>query len=365
MWPRLVIQVLSYVLLVAKVYGTPCQAGSYQASSGLLQNFICVECLVNYFCRGCDVNPLIEFDYECATNTSSFATPCPVNMPTNLSGSSSCFPPKGSNQCHGGTYYNTTTQECTYCPLGHSCAGGLSSPKECNVLVGEYSDTTGAWNCKRTLGGYAPNGSSAYKLCPRDTYAGKGASECLTCIGAGAGLLSCDQNDTQTCLIGERNDNGCVPCEKNTFSDVNTRLRQCKACPVGSHTNDHMGQTACRFCDEGYGMILGFCVRCRGGYNAPPMNLEQENPIGLFYPLPLPECFRCADGWYAPAGSIECTRCFGAVSLDRSQCLVCKFPAFIDGTSCNCPAHQILSYDLVSCHPCTRGAYCIPKLVYL
>ena len=121
-------------------------------------------------------------------------------------------------KCKPGTYLkNQTDTECTDCPAGYKCAGGLAKPVLCPA--GTYNTTTGNETCTICEAGYACAGGTNHTQCPAGKYNnGTGNTSCTTCE---AGYACSGGSDHRQCPVGYYSPGGskvsCAKCSDTTY----------------------------------------------------------------------------------------------------------------------------------------------------
>jgi len=305
----------------------PCPAGRYGNANNLQEWSECLACPPGLWCQGAQTEPdgPCALGHFCPNGTSSATQfPCPAGTygnGTDLVRQDDCTPcPEGSYctgglnyyvECPAGTYANVTgtsdVAECVECPAGHYCIRGSIQPRQCGT--GRHADAgaTGTEATDVLADGYHGLGLGnsgetvgcelcyAGHFCPSNTTSTQGMLNYLRCQ---AGLV---------CPVGldhepEFTTYPCPPgfyCPEATVNPT--------SCPAGT-INPHYG-----------GMSEAIdCRPCPSGEYCPSPNAtEPEGP--------------CDPAHYCPEGStsprqIECPSQFyrvfpGARSLE--DCALC------------------------------------------
>ncbi|KYQ92080.1 Rho GTPase [Tieghemostelium lacteum] len=189
-------------------------------------------------------------------------------------------------------------------------------------------------------GSFRNSTSGDCQYCPEGTYSSKvGSSECTPCF---AGMISSyyGQSKCLPCLPGQFSNiyrNACIECNGNTYtSSYNSTL--CIECPTNSvPVQDH---SQCICADGYYGQSIN-CQTCPTGANCTNGLLyllpNYWSPIENYtdiYSCPMPgACIpgnnsgtvECANGYYG----IECAGCINGWSLYINSCSQCPDSLFI------------------------------------
>jgi hypothetical protein len=364
----------------ARTSPTPCSAGTYRSSTRGSSALDCTICPEGYICSlqqmiapvecppgsysgpgalSCLTCPAGRYCYSNATTlTDANATDslskisCPAGMycpsGTSIIPSLKTHPCPSGGFCEKGTTtpkpcapgsYGpltgySTQSNCTTCPAGSYCQGGLTS------ISGPCAP-----------GYYCPEGSSiaASVPCESKTYRNStGARSFLDCALCPSGML-CTGNGTFspiTCPAGSYcppGSSSATPCPVATFNPTTgaRTVRECLSCLPGFYCN-YQGQIAVTGpCQAGY--------YCLAGSNT-------SAPAPPWAPLssaPLPIGGRCTEGGYCPEGSSAPSPCppgtyssaVGATNV--TSCLPCTPGFYCEGSSTPVPTG-----------PCLPGSYC-------
>ncbi|CAK9096936.1 Putative uncharacterized protein MYH16 (Myosin heavy chain 16 pseudogene) (myosin heavy polypeptide 5) [Durusdinium trenchii] len=360
---------------VASINPTLCDEGTYNPSPGGSVESNCLPCPAGWSCP--DRGMVSYFDspcvpgYYCPTGTSNpYAYPCPAGTFTDADDTireEDCTPCAAGTACHVGTggvsglqpvscaagHYCpqgtryatefscprgtfteatdlTGPEECTPCPAGRYCAGGLS-------YIGSSSDTDGL--CAK--GHYCPAQSwrARQNDCPAGTFTGSqnlsAVEQCTPCWPG------------HYCLVASEEP---LPCPAGSFAGAEGESDPlCTACPAGHECalgtvtpvpclvgyQSGPGQESCDACQVGH-----FCHR-----NATTADVMDTQP--------------CPAGLYCPQGvSVEPQ--FAQFACPNAHYCPERVPLPIE-----CPVGTYNPHTgrgaLEDCLPCDAGYYCIAK----
>lgn len=331
---------------------TPCNAGSFQNSTGATSCIIspegfqatvgsvnpipcspgffsrtnqgvCTPCTTGFYCPniGTTFTAMTKLyacssGFFCATGKASAPiTPddlCPLGY----------YCPSATDQpilCNPGTYANVTgLSECIACPPGLYCIAGASNPTgPCDV--GHF--------CSVNSSGPRQN------ACPGGTYNPFAQKSSLTdCLSCGNGTFCPPGSFTQTpCPQGNYCPSGSsspTPCSIGTFGNRTNlaSLTECTPCSPGKFCDTRGLIAPTGLCDPGY--------YCTGGspLSSPGSNPTEEAPwvalLGNYGSI-------CPPGGYCPAGAYEPSPC--------------PIGTYLNSTGESSPA---------GCLTCTPGSYC-------
>jgi hypothetical protein len=328
----------------------PCPAGAYSMNTSV-----------------CSVCPGGTASSTVGAASNATCTLCPA-------GFASSFAASTCSQCGANTYSNSSgSSSCTTCPIGsYSPTLGATSASTCGQCIPGYyaSSSVGCTPC--SPGSYSNSSSSNCTLCPVGTFgAESGATNITTCSPCSTGLYStsgassCGQCSTGTYVSAP---GVCAQCPIGTYNGVNSTasnpVTSCSLCRVGTYAST-TGLSSCTSCPLGTynrnngSISVNACVACSAGYS-------NQNPT-----VP---CSPCAPGSYSGAtGASSCTLCplGNATALNGSiscpQCPVGRWsytagPSPLPGaTRCeDCLfAGYVMSvvgaYTDQGCHPCYAG----------
>jgi hypothetical protein len=361
-----------------------CPAGTYSSRTKLVATSECTPCPAGSYCVGgmSSISGPCQAGYYCPVNTGTATSyPClpgTYSTATNLVDSSQCTDcPAGSFcvgglsfpvDCPPGTYSPLTntassdpsslSQHCLTCPAGYSCTQGTVSPVECGV--GTYSSVN-AQSC-------AP--------CPAGYYCGSNTTS-MTSLFSGGGLWSNAADLAGACF------NGTYCSGQMTRAPDLDR----DACPAGYYCPSAAtvplpcpSGTYCQVVPAGFYSISGassFTGMCEPGYYCPAQSTgPKQVPCPARYYRPeyggasLDDCSLCVAGGYCPLGTSEPLVCpfgyycptgiaaaepcplgtFGnSTGLRREEdCQICDPGYYCDGLGMTSPRG-----------PCDPGFYCL------
>lgn len=307
-------------------------------------------------------------------------SPCPTNMVSDVSKSTSC------KWCGGGKYPAADKRMCLTCPLGTYSQYGLYETTPgytCSATcpAGTYA-AVGTQICYQCgPGKYNPNSgatsSSACLLCPQGTYysasTGKGTSACNTC---GMGTYNSKRGsititDCLKCAYGTYGPTygaaECTPCPLDTYGP-SIGLTKCTPCPSYKPMTSSTGKADISDCGCTSGYYPGTtftnaCTACPvGTYNPNRGERYSVGSTSSTYCQPCPAgtygsstglaaCSKCSRGTInlntGSTSESACTYCqAGTENLDASLSSVC--------TSCNPGTY---SYGNGVCLECEQGSF--------
>ncbi|XP_062571486.1 proprotein convertase subtilisin/kexin type 5-like, partial [Saccostrea cucullata] len=236
-------------------------------------------------------------------------------------------------ECSNGTFYNSTSQNCEYCPVGtYGDEQGLTSCKSCGdgkttLGVGNYDIADCVAECPV---GQFLNGSSC-SLCQKHFYQHMaGQDYCLPCpLGkktSGIGSNSSSQC-FDDCAEGTelKPDGQCVACPRGYYRSFAEDV--CTPCTAGMTTAGNRTENSVdcviKICYNGtFRNSSNVCVPC---------------PVGEYQPMDLQEsCMKCPVNYTTKSEGKN----------NRSDC---EF---------YCPAgYEVLAAANETCRPCPRGQY--------
>ena len=221
-------------------------------------------------CKDCGVEPPNTFSSaskqsECETcetgKTALAKSSSCQDCPAGKAGKSS--PEGGCLECEAGRKRGVidAPSSCVDCTLGRTTLGAKGSTLCTICSAGKYGTEKNNLDVN-ALGVCTP--------CPFGTYREGGDEEdtistiCVQCP-AGFHQDALGQASCLPCSPGSSQSmNGstlCVPCSVNFYSDV-TRLSDCKACPLGTETQNKTGRAQCQNCIAGkYGAKCFLCAK--------------------------------------------------------------------------------------------------------
>jgi hypothetical protein len=209
---------------------------------------------------------IIVFNYITANSNFTFRYPCKSGERYSFINESVVCDACLENQ-YGNGY------ECYWCPNGRYTNGSIKALPNCiNCTTGRYQVGSSNRSCE---------------ICQMHTYSGLGSSYCSDCI-PGRYTLSTESSECVECELGTYfgENHTCIPCPKNTFSNITGRTSPCDVCPIGRKSFPKSSSiTDCKSCDQGQKyFIVDDDVICQ---DCP------ENTYGNGY-----ECNVCPDGGF-------------------------------------------------------------------
>eukprot|EP00966_Prymnesium_polylepis_P116513 2692841-Prymnesium_polylepis.1 len=317
---------------------TPCQAGTYNPSTGSKGNTSCLACPSG------KANP---------TPGSSSADDCHECLPGSVAprnGTAIC------NLCVPGKRQSAQGQvSCLDCTEGSFCVQGSVLPAPC--LAGTHSNSTGltsAAECTMTNPGFfSPTGSIAPTPCAAGTVSpGWGSNVCMQCepgkYQGAAGQTACEPCASGVyCKAAATQP---VPCPSGRFSN-SSRLASaasCEVCPLGyaCATGASYPQkcTAGRYGDQPEQQGIQCSGPCREGHFCPEGSTSSSAnacPEGTYNRVlggeTVDACVTCQLGQSSQSGSAQCTLCAKGyfrqhAHLPASECSSCDA---IRGVQCD------------------------------
>jgi len=322
----------------------------------------------------------------------------------------------------------TKKRDCTECPVGKWCPGGLDSlANDCPPHSTTFIGSSEAEQCTCSLGWFGVahyHETSSCKMCLADTYCPGGRTQDACPLHSSspdeASYCSCDSS-----YYGITHDD-CKLCEKDFFCPGgDPRGQQQFACPMNSNSaagsdNGNDCQCNARYYEplpdtdtEGPDCVL--CpanTYCLGGPNKADCPANAASPAGSddktecvcnagYYGINGQSCTKCPDGEYCPGGNrhpvcpanswdnggssdtkiADCLCNAGYVGSDPSNCQVCPEGSYCTGQGVisQCPANSHApagSSDYTcndgyvrksdgSCFMCPPDFYCPPGDNYL
>ena len=182
------------------------------------------------------------------------------------------------NECNVGKYFDGTN--CTPCPVGNYCQGGIIQEQEDGTLVlepincdpGTYQNLTGQSSCTPCLAGtYSNSGQSSCTPCSGGTYSSSGATDCDECPAgtySSLGATDCDE-----CPAGTYSSLGATDCDECPAGQIpNSGATDCDECPAGTYSS--LGDSSCSPCPSNTTSLAssGSINNCRprpGYYGSP------------------------------------------------------------------------------------------------
>lgn len=362
---------------------SPCPAGRYGDTVGMISSICTGRCSAGYFCPGASVKPTqtqCAAGYYCVEGTTAMQE-CPA-------GSYCPFGTSSPIRCVKGTYLDVkggnSLESCKSCPPGKFCDGVSNSadglplpPQSCPIgkycPPGSYEPT----NCP--AGSYCPTTElSEPLLCPPGTMSDTtGASSKTTCQTVGGGWYSPNPGTTSltrkkctkgyycpavmacstraggsvSILIGSTQPIG---CPSSTYCDSDGMAKP-TSCPLGQTTNI-TGATSvnqCTPCSKGK---LYYTVATTGVSGSKAVQPYVETIVCTD---------TCPDGKYTP-DSIFCRDCeVGSVCMGGTKklCPIGTYAPFEGLSKCqSCPAGKTTSSaGAASCNTdCPAGQYSPP-----
>merc|ERR1712226_843971 len=359
---------------------TLCPAGTWSEQLGLGDVTGCIDCPVGSYCVEGASSP-----HPCPIGSFSDAPgahvclECPIGTDAPVEGSSSCeavaqicqagtylnsvsstcdfcpaghFCPEGSvhpTSCPAGTFTNNigaeTVTDCMVCPVGSYCSEGTSEPAMCPA--GSYNDAIGAVDVSQctscSAGSFCPAGSSVPTVCPAGTFSPELASACSSCP---AGYYCPARTADPT------------PCPTGMYSDTtgSASASDCKVCPDGTESSQGSSEcTAIVVCPPGEFLNgTSTCKTCPAGYFCASDNDEATLcPAGAFCPAGSSEPQTCTPGTYNSLVGI----------ISSTDCIICPIghcccPAFgqAEPMACTQGTYQD-EQGAIMCNPCPAGTY--------
>ena len=285
---------------------TPCQAGTFSASTGLTAQSGCTACTAGKYCESHGLTAVTgdcAAGYFCEANAIS-------SMPSNDSANYEfgpckrghyCPPQTGAaNACPNGTYFDglgaDAESDCKPCLPGQYCEGTGNEVPDGDCTAGYYcpggdNSTTPTTEC--AAGQYCPAGSSMATSCPAGTYSDTArASSCTTCPAGkycplGTSSIAGTNQDCPVgayCPSGTKADDEFL-CPAGTFvsTTASASVSDCGNCTAGyACENPGVSDPTTAPCDAGF-----YCLQA-STYTTP----ESATYGGM-----------CAPGQYCPAAS--------------------------------------------------------------
>lgn len=286
--------------------------------------------------------------------------------------------------CDPGYYYDTSTYTCKICSTGKYCPNGIDAV---SCQSGWYQTSTGQTTCIRASAG---------------TYSSSVTSE-PTVVSNGYYALSGETTQTQ-CISGDYCAEKDLPTEKKcpmgTYTSSNGEI-SCTTCPEGSSCTTNSGPVTCdtkEYSPEGYGL----CMKCSGVFSKcenSAITLVTENkkisnnaisdcdtekicsirfnylqfecPTGTSYDGGT--CVTCAPPDVC-TGTSTPTDCGDYAETWGIVCLVCAYPSYDSGTSCEitpaaysctgddeqkCEDYTWSALGYWTCDTCSPGFQCL------
>ena len=334
---------------------TPCQAGTwsplgattctatgsgyYSGSQATSQTI----CPAGSRCPTTNASPI-----PCEAGTFSPAgqltcSPCPAGK-TSGTGAASC------TTCAEGTFAQSTTQ-CTSCPAGSRCTGGIRSV----CPIGTYS-STGASSCTSCPSGTTTEttGATSSSACKATYNIGSGSSVIPGICPAG---YRCDGTSRTICPAG-------------TFSPAGQPT--CSTCPTGTYSANP-GASTCTSVGSGYYVgsdTGGSQIPCPAGYRCAGGGTRTQCQAGTYSPEGAYTCTTCPSGTFSRAGAASCiagASCPGGYYCTGTSITSCPSRYYCEeGTTINpagdnsllCPAGSYCPPGTSLPLKCASGSYC-------
>ncbi|XP_056017716.1 sushi, von Willebrand factor type A, EGF and pentraxin domain-containing protein 1-like isoform X1 [Ostrea edulis] len=239
-------------------------------------------------------------------------------------------------ECSKGTFYNSTSQNCEYCPLAtYGNADGLTTCTPCGsgkttLGVGYYDSADCVDDCR--VGQFWDSTLSQCALCQKHFYQHMtGQDYCLPCplgkktSGTGSNSSSQCYDD---CKEGTelKPDGNCVPCQRGYFRSFLEDV--CTLCPAGKTTAKEGGAASSSQCD---------ITICYNGAYRNSSNVCVPCPVGEYQSMDLQDSCQ------------QCKTNYTTESVGKNNITDCKF---------HCPkGYDILDAANETCQPCERGYY--------
>nr|CEL64355.1 TPA: GCC2 and GCC3 domain-containing protein [Neospora caninum Liverpool] len=384
---------------------TPCPAGSYCSSPGLVEPS--GLCAGGYFCAEgtADARPangLCPPGHKCPPGAEG-PQACPINAWQPLHGQTECQPcpagflceNHGARPCDEGSYCDGVDGTKKDCPVGtYQPLPGQTSEASClPCKPGYVCDTSPLERPTKKCPGGSYCGGASQKKCPAGFYCPEGTERPFACSPGhyceGDGL----ERPTGRCAAGhycargatERRPTGAldieycftaltsgdcpagyycpegvafpVRCPPGTFSNAPGRgaLSDCQSCTAGSYCGGFALTAVTGPC------LAGFY--CPGGQRTP---YELPCPKGSMCPAGSADATECPEGQYQPAeGKSKCLPCIEGFRCPRGSyevqsCAAGHFCA--DGVTVKCPVgtHSASTgiWKSSQCRPCPPGKVC-------
>ena len=307
---------------------TACPLGTYSNRTNLQDAAQCVVCPPGYFCASAAmaISGACAAGYYCPSGTySQTQHPCPTGTYSNASDlydPTQCTDCPPGSYCEGGLsfavacpagYYSSVSKTvsadaCSICPAGYSCAQGSATPLECGV--GYYSDTM----------------ASVCLICPVGHYCGSNTSTLNNVMSGGMSWVN-SADSAGVCFNGTYCPQGMIrapdlerdACPAGSYCPAGVAIPQ--PCPAGSYSSA-TGQDDLLDCittSPGYYTISGSTSvtgLCSPGYYCPAGSTGPNQvacPSRYYRPeyggASLDDCSLCVAGGYCPANSEVPTVC--------------------------------------------------------
>ena len=387
---------------------TACASGEYQTAN------TCTTCPSGYFCptpvsppiacyfgtyssSGATTCTICDSGYTCGQgSTSATQLDCPsghycTSSITAMTGVTVRWP----IPCAPGYYNLGSTSDCTACPTGYYCPGGVHDYRKFQCPPGHYCSTTtlvkptscssGYYNpswgstssCTVCADGYFSNIGAPYCLvCPPGYYCASGTKSACSSGTYYFGVRGTTSSVCQSCPKGyfckSSSDSGTIvptACPVYTYRTTTgaTQSSDCTSCPAGSYCPLPASDNADRLfpCPPGQYCLSGSnSTECAKGYysdsttattsstcsDCPAGYVCSETGTNSFTKPPTP----CPEGYYCPAQSSAGTKCLGGTYSNKnylkadSECSSCPAGYY-------CPAGS--TYPFI----CPPGYYCTRK----
>lgn len=294
-----------------------CEGGQYTVNGTY-----CVECPAGLYA------PTPQKD-ECVVCEAGFATTVATGAESCESCDAGTYAPALSTNCTtclAGTYSGSRAEKCTDCSPGKFAATNQSTACT-SCEVGKFNNESVAKRCY-SCGQGTFQSSTGQTYC-KDCEAGKYSddievSSCTSCDAgrySGAGAKNCTY-----CADGFFSNSGqelCFACEAGRYSSVDTGY-SCASCEAGKYA-ENSNSSDCKKCPAGTKSTTAasICTDCLEDYYQPDVGQD--------------ECLKCSteigDGYGAPKGSTNCSRCEAGYYMNAAgTCVSCPSSSAVDCT---------------------------------